>query len=87
MHLRIITKKYVVDSAIQFLKKKTILGPMVLTDTTRKRGSESQNFLTYQFLEAKLVLLDSEIRSSLQRCTFSSGYRIRLILPPPHKLA
>ena len=48
---------------------------------------KAENFSTYQFLEAKLVLLDSEIRSSLQRCTFSSGYRIRLILPPPHKLA
>ena len=38
MNLRIITKKKAIDSAINFAKK-SILGPLVFTETTRKRLS------------------------------------------------
>ena len=50
MKLRIIMKKYEVDSAIKFLKK-WILRPLVITGTIRQRWSQDQVFTEKNFCQ------------------------------------
>ena len=54
MKLSVITKKYLVDLLIQFLSK-SILRPIILTETIRQRGCQILPYVKFLWTNQKII--------------------------------